>query len=182
MNITETERLVLRTATPDDAPFYLALLNDPGFITHIADRNVRTLDAARQALIDGPIAMQAERGHAMYIVELKETGTPIGMSGLIKRDALPDADIGYAFLAAHRGQGYAYEAAIAVLAHAHRLGLPRIMAITSPANAASIRLLEKCGLRFQGVQRIAPYATDSRIYLATLPMTSHAVPGDDAPA
>ncbi len=168
MKIAETARLTLRTATIDDAPFYLALLNDPGFITHIADRNIRTLDAARQALIDGPIAMQQARGHSMYVVELQ--GTPIGMSGLLKRDALPEPDIGYAFLAAYGGQGYAYEAACAVLQHAHALGMARIMAITSLDNAASIGLLEKCGLRFQYVQTVAPYTTDSNVYLAALPL------------
>ena len=170
MKIAETERLILRTATSDDAPFYLALLNDPGFITHIADRNVRTVDAARQSLLDGPIAMQETLGHAMYIVELKDSATPIGMSGLIKRAALPDVDIGYAFLAAHCGQGYAYEAACAVLRHAHQLGMVRIMAITSLDNVASMRLLEKCGLRFECVQTIAPYTTDSNIYAADLPL------------
>jgi RimJ/RimL family protein N-acetyltransferase len=167
MIIAETNRLLLRTATPDDAPFYLALVNDPDFITHIADRNIRTIDAARQALIDGPIAMQQARGHAMYIVE--RDGTPIGMSGLIKRDALPEVDIGYAFLAAHRGHGYAYEAARAVLQHAQALGMARIMAITSPDNTASIRLLEKCGLRFQDVQTIPPYTTVSNVYVTELP-------------
>ena len=171
MNIAETARLRLRTATIDDAPFYLALLNDPGFLTHIADRNIRTLAAARQSLQDGPMAMQATLGHAMYVVELKHSATPIGMSGLIKRDALPEVDIGYAFLAAHCGHGYGYEAALAVLHHAHALGIARIMAITSPANAASIRLLERCGLRFQGVRRIPPYETDSRVYLGELPLT-----------
>lgn len=175
MKITETNRLFLRTATPDDAPFYLALLNDPDFIAHIADRKLRTVDAARQALVDGPIAMQEARGHAMYVVALKD-GTPIGMSGLIKRDALPEVDIGYAFLAAHRGHGYAYEAAYAVLQHARALGFERIMAITSPDNIASIRLLEKCGLRFQGVQTIPPYTTVSNVYLGDLnaPAAGHA--------
>lgn len=170
MIIAETARLTLRTAAPDDASFYLALVNDPAFITHIADRNIRTIEAARQALVDGPIAMQAARGHSMYVVEAN--GTQIGMSGLIKRDALPEVDIGYAFLAAHRGQGYAYEAACAVLQHAHALGMARIMAITSLDNVASMRLLEKCGLRFQGVQTIAPYATGSNVYLGALPCTA----------
>lgn len=172
MKIAETARLILRTATHDDAPFYLKLVNDPGFITHIADRNIRTVDAARQALVDGPIAMQQARGHAMYIVALKD-GTPVGMSGLIKRDALPEVDIGYAFLAAYRGHGYAYEAACAVLQHARALGFERIMAITSPDNIASIRLLEKCGLTFQGVQTIAPYTTVSNVYLAGLNAPDH---------
>lgn len=170
MIIADTGRLVLRTAEPGDAPFYLGLLNDPGFITHIADRNVRTVEAARQALLDGPIAMQAALGHSMYVVELKDGGTPIGMSGLIQRDALPGPDIGYAFLAAYCGQGYAFEAACAVLRHAHALGIPRIMAITAPDNAASIGLLEKCGLRYQGAQQVPPYATVSKLYAADLPI------------
>ena len=167
MKIADTARLTLRTAHLDDAPFYLELLNDPGFIAYIADRKVRTLDAARQALRDGPIAMQAARGHSMYVVELN--GVPIGMSGLLKRDALPEPDIGYAFLAAYCGNGYAYEAACAVLQHAQALGMRRIMAITSQDNIGSIRLLEKCGLRYQGVQTIAPYTTDSNVYLGALP-------------
>lgn len=170
MKIADTARLVLRTAEPGDAPFYLALLNDPGFITHIADRNVRTVEAARQALLDGPMAMQAALGHSMYVVELKDGGTPIGMSGLIQRDALPGPDIGYAFLAAYCGQGYAFEAASAVLRHAHALGIPRIMAITAPDNIASIGLLEKCGLRYQGAQQVPPYSTVSNIYAADLPI------------
>lgn len=170
MKIVETSRLLLRTASVSDAPFYLALLNDPGFITHIADRNIRTVDAARASLEAGPIAMQATLGHSMYIVELKASGTPIGMSGLIKRDALPDIDIGYAFLAAYRGHGYAYEAACAVLQHAHDLGIRRIMAITSLTNTASMRLLEKCGLRHLGVQTVAPYTGTSNVYAAALPL------------
>lgn len=179
MKIAETGRLVLRTAEPGDAPFYLALLNDPGFITHIADRNVRTVDAARQTLLDGPIAMQAALNHSMYVVLLKNGGTPIGMSGLIQRDALPGPDIGYAFLAAYCGQGYAFEAACAVLRHAHALGIPRIMAITAPDNTASIGLLEKCGLRYQGVQQVHPYVSLSNIYAADLPVdaTAAAHPG-----
>jgi RimJ/RimL family protein N-acetyltransferase len=179
MKIADTDRLVLRTAEPGDDAFYLALLNDPGFITHIADRNVRTVEAARQALLDGPIAMQAALGHSMYVVELKDGGTPIGMSGLIQRDALPGPDIGYAFLAAYCAQGYAFEAACAVLLHAHALGIPRIMAITAPDNAASIGLLEKCGLRYQGAQQVPPYETMSNIYAADLPLdvVSGAPPG-----
>lgn len=177
MKIADTARLTLRTATLDDVPFYLALLNDPGFIAHIADRNVRTEDAARRSLLDGPIAMQQERGHSMYVVELKDSATPVGMSGLIKRAALPDVDIGYAFLSAHCGQGYGYEAACAVLRHAHRLGMARIMAITSLDNVASMRLLEKCGLRYQGVQTIAPYTTDSNVYAADLPLALTAAGG-----
>lgn len=152
MNILATARLSLRTVTPDDAPFYLALLNDPDFIANIGDRAVRTLAAARDAIAAGPVQMQASLGHSLYLVQLRGAAgaaTPIGMCGLIKRDILDDVDIGYAFMPAYRGQGYAFEAASACVAHARSLGLARLLAITSPDNVASNRLLEKLGMRFE---------------------------------
>lgn len=149
MHILDTDRLRLRTIDEHDAPFYLQLVNDPGFLQFIGDRKIRTLDAARDAIIDGPMAMQAERGHAIWLVELKVSGEAIGMSGLIKRAALPEADIGYAFLPQFTGKGYALEAGTAVLAQARERGMPCLLAITSPDNEASIRLLGKLGLRFE---------------------------------
>ncbi len=122
MHILDTGRLRLRTVEPDDTAFYLALVNDPAFIEHIGDRGIHTLDDAREALLAGPIAMQEARGHSLYVVELKEGRVPIGMCGLIKRDSLDGIDIGYAFLPAWRGQGYAYEAGVAVLGFAHTVG------------------------------------------------------------
>lgn len=148
MNILETERLRLRTVEADDAPFYLRLLNDPSFIDNIGDRGIRTLEAARDAIANGPVLMQATLGHSIYLAELKETGEPAGMCGLIKRETLADVDIGYAFLPEHGGKGYAYEAGAAVLLHARRdVGLKRVVAIVSPNNAASNGLLRKLGLR-----------------------------------
>jgi len=147
--VLATSRLRLRVATPGDAPFYLELVNDPDFIAHIGDRGLRTLDAAARAIEDGPVLMQRTRGHSLYLVERIEDGLPVGMSGLIKRDTLADIDLGYAFLPAYRGLGYAFEAAQAVTAHARSLGIPRLVAITNPANAASIGLLLKLGMRYE---------------------------------
>lgn len=147
--VLRTARLRLRVADANDAAFYLALVNDPDFIAYIGDRGLRTLDAAARAIEDGPVAMQRTRGHSLYIVERIEDGQPVGMSGLIKRDTLDDVDIGYAFLPAHRGCGYAFEAAQAVAAHAARIGIARLVAITNPANAASIGLLRKLGMDFE---------------------------------
>lgn len=150
MIIVETPRLLLRTAQLDDAPFYLELLNQPAWITNIGDRGVRTLDEARAALRFGPMLMQHEHGFSMYMVERKSDAAPLGMCGLIRRDILPDVDIGYAIAEQHCGHGYAFEAAAAVLAHARdTLGLRRLLGITSPANAASNHLLRKLGLRFE---------------------------------
>jgi RimJ/RimL family protein N-acetyltransferase len=166
--VCTTSRLRLRTAHPSDSRFYHALLNDPLFIQHIGDRGVRSLDDAHQALLDGPIAMQRERGHSLYVVELQGSGAPIGMCGLIRREVLPDVDIGYAFLPAGRGQGYALEAARAVLGHAHTLGLARVLAITSPLNTASNSLLLKLGMRFERYVHLSPDGSGSNLYSVDL--------------
>jgi RimJ/RimL family protein N-acetyltransferase len=108
--------------------------------------------------------MQEERGHSLYVVELKEGGALIGMCGLIKRDTLDEVDIGYAYLPAGRGQGYAFEAAAAVLAYAPALGLERVVAITSPGNVASNGLLRKLGMRFERLTQLVPDGPGSNLY------------------
>ncbi len=169
MKILETERLVLRTIGVDDAPFYLELVNDPAFHEFIGDRGIRTLEAARDAIDKGPVTMQATLGHSIYLVELKGEGTPVGMSGLIKRETLDDVDIGYAFLPQFRGKGYAYEAAEAVLAHARKdVHLKRLVAITSPGNAGSIALLVRLGLQFEQLVHLTPDDTGTKLYAIEL--------------
>ncbi len=155
-HVLDTERLRLRTLAPADAQFYLQVVNVPAFIEYIGDRGIRTLDAARQAIIDGPMAMQAALGHSLCLVELKQDGTPLGMCGLIKRETLPDVDIGYAFLPQHGGKGYATEAAAAVLAFAKSIGKRLVLAITSPGNAASNAVLRKIGMRFEDLVYLTP--------------------------
>jgi RimJ/RimL family protein N-acetyltransferase len=163
-DILATPRLRLRTADLDDADFYLALVNDPGFLEHIGDRGIRTREDAVQALLEGPIAMQEMRGHSLYVVELKDSGEPIGMCGLIKRETLDGVDIGYAYLANYCGRGYAYEAGMAVLALAPALGLKRVLAITSPNNLASNGLLRKMGMRFERFIHLVPGDAGSNLY------------------
>ena len=99
----------------DDAPFILGLLNDPDFLRYIGDRGVRTLDDAAAYITNGPLASYARHGFGLYLVSLGDTGVPIGISGVLRRDTLPDPDIGFAFLPGFRRQGYALEAARAVL-------------------------------------------------------------------
>ena len=164
MHILATARLNLRTVEPGDAAFYLALLNDPAFVEQLGDRGLRTLDDATEALQAGPIAMQEERGHSLYVVELRDSAEAIGMCGLIKRDSLNGVDIGYAFLPAWRGQGYAFEAGVAVLGFAPSLGLRRVLAITSPNNIASNYLLRKMGMRFERFIHLAPGDAGTNLY------------------
>lgn len=167
VEIVATARLRLRTADagdPADGAFYRALLNDPGFIEQIGDRGVRTVDEARQALLEGPVAMQEARGHSLYVVERREDGIAVGMCGLIKRDTLDGVDIGYAFLEAWCGRGYAFEAGQAVLDYAPTLGLRRVLAITSPNNIASNCLLRKLGMQFERFMHLVPDDAGSNLY------------------
>ena len=148
--ILETKRLVLRELTVEDADFILQLLNEPAFILFIGDRGVRTQDEAR-AYIEKNITPSYEKnGFGLYLVEMKEVATPLGICGLINRDDLPDIDIGYAFLEAYRGNGYATESAEAIMDFGRTVvGLKRIVGITAVDNQSSINVLEKVGLHFE---------------------------------
>lgn len=145
-----TPRLVLRRFTEADGTFVLALLNDPDWLRFIGDNGVNSLDEARAYLRDGPLAMYERCGFGLLAADLHGVGTPVGMCGLIRREGVPDVDLGFAFLPAYRGQGFAREAASATLAHGHgSLGLKRIVAFTAPDNARSARLLAAIGMRLE---------------------------------
>ena len=147
--VLETDRLRLRHLTDADAPFILELLNDAAFLANIGDKGVRDEEGARRYVAEGPARSYEQHGFGLWAVELRDSSTPVGMCGLLKRDTLPDVDIGYAFLPRFRAHGYAYEAAAATMRHAReQLGIHRVIAIVSPGNESSIRLLEKIGLRF----------------------------------
>lgn len=133
----------------DDAAFVFDLVNEPSWLRYIGDKGVRTLDDARGYIENGPLKMYERMGFGLYLVELKETGAPIGMCGLIKRDSLADVDIGFAFLPAYWSKGYAHESAAAVLEHGRTaIRLPRVVAITSTDNESSKKLLLKLGFEF----------------------------------
>lgn len=165
MKIIDTERLNLRTIDPDDAAFYYELVNDPTWLEYIGDKGIRSIEGARDAILEGPCAMQQRLGHSLYVMERKSDGVPLGLCGLIKRDGLDDVDIGYAIRPAWFGQGYTYEAAVAVVAYARdQLRMKRLLGLTAPANANSIRLLQKLGLEFVEVRNLPPHERPTNIY------------------
>ena len=156
MKILETDRLILRQLSTEDAEFILELVNEPSFIQNIGDRGVRTLEDARVYILRVAISSYEKNGFGLYLVELKDSGQSIGMCGLIKRAELENVDIGYAFLPRFWLKGYAVEAAAAVKAYARDvLGLKRLVAITDPANQGSIRVLEKIGLKYEKMVRLS---------------------------
>lgn len=165
MIVTTTDRLTLRLLNVDDGEFVLELLNEPSWLQFIGDKGVRTLEDARTYIVTGPMAMYDRHGFGLYVTERRSDGVPMGICGLIKRDRLDDVDIGFAFLPRYWGRGYAYEAAAAVMEYGRTvLGLQRIVAITSPENASSARLLEKLGLRFERMVQMTDDGAPDRLF------------------
>lgn len=164
MSILETERLTLSEAIAGDAPFILELLLSRGFIENIGDRGVRDLESAG-GYIERLQTSYAANGFGLWRCDLKATGEPVGICGLVKRDGLDHPDVGYAFLERFWGGGLATEAAAACLTYGREtLGLPVILAITTPANLGSIAVLKKIGLRDAGLIRIPGYDHDSSFF------------------
>ena len=149
----ETMRLTIRPLTLSDAPFVLRLVNQPAWLKYIGDKQVHSLADAEHYIQTGPAETQRRFGFALNLVELK-TRVSIGICGLVKRETLPNPDLGFAFLEEHWGQGYAVEAATAVMDDARtRLRLRHLLAITTPDNQASGRVLEKLGFAFERLFR-----------------------------
>lgn len=147
--ITSSARLVIRHLELGDADFIVEQLTDPGFLRYIGDRGVRNHEDALRYLRDGPLASYERNGFGLNAVIERQSGRCIGLCGVLKRDTLPEPDLGYAFLPDYLGQGYAVEAARAVLDHARdELGLTVLLAIVQADNAASIKLLEKVGFQY----------------------------------
>lgn len=169
MKIFETERLVIREVTADDAAFVVELLNTPKFLKYIADRGVRTLDQARAYIAERFVGSYRNNGFGLYLVELKQPEVsmstlpigrvsalvPIGLCGFVRRDALPGPDLGFAFLPEFERQGYGFESASAMMEYGRdTLGFNRVLAITSRDNEGSDRLLIKLGFAFNRLDEI----------------------------
>lgn len=165
MEPLETERLILRALSLEDAAFILELLNEPSYIHNIGDRKVRTIEGAKTYIKKGPMASYDEHGFGLRLVELRETHEPIGICGLIKRETLEDVDIGYAFLPKFWSKGYATESAMAVKVLARdSLGLKRIVGITDPENTNSIHVLEKLGMKFEKMVKLSPDDIELKLF------------------
>lgn len=169
MLILETERLILRRLSVDDTDFILNLLNQSSFIQYIGDRAVRNSSDARLYIENKFIESYKRFSFGLYLVELKEDHTPIGICGFVKRDTLPDADLGFAFLPQYWSQGYALESARASLEYGKSvLGFKRVLAITTKDNIASGKLLVKLGFKFERMAGLSPAGNESKLYSSDL--------------
>lgn len=146
MIITETDRIRVCHLSESDAEFIFKLLNTPGWMKFIGNKNVHSVPDAENYIRNGPLNSYKDKGFGLYVVKLKKENISAGICGLIKRDFLEDIDLGFAFLPEYEGKGYAYESLSAVLNHAKKdLGISKLSAITDKDNYRSIKLLIKTG-------------------------------------
>jgi len=149
--ILETDRLLLREFVEDDAESFFKLNNYPEVVRFVPDKPLLNVEQARQTLIDHPIADYRRYGFGRGACILKSTGEQIGFAGLKYLDELGEVDLAYRLLPAHWGQGLATEVALASVRYGFAaLGLKRIIGLVMPKNIASVRVLEKTGLRYSG--------------------------------
>jgi len=162
----ETERLSIRKIGLQDAAFMLAMLTDRGFLAHIGDRGVRTLEEAEDYIRNRVLSSYQEHGFGMYIVALKGSGEPIGTVGFVRREGLSAPDIGFAFLEPYTGRGYGQEAARALIDWGREtLNIGPLLAITAPQNVASAALLRTLGFRETGRVLLPAHGGESRLFV-----------------
>ncbi len=165
MIVAETERLILSKVSLQDAAFFLELMNTPHWLKYIGDRNIKSIKDAEGAIKNGHLKSYKDHGFGFYKVQLKaEQNKSIGTAGLIKRDQLDHIDIGFGFLPEYEGKGYGFEASMAVMKLAKsRFKIEKLVAITNPNNAGSIKLLEKLGMSLE--KRVKPFEDDKELLL-----------------
>lgn len=147
MKITETPRLSLEHATPEDAAFCFQLMNSKSWIEFIGDRGIHSTETAKVYICTNLMESYAKNGYGLYVMRLKEDLKPIGLCGLLKRSYLESPDIGFAVLPEYEGKGYTFEAARAILYYGtDHLKIHPILAITTDTNTRSRRLLTRIGM------------------------------------
>ena len=147
--ILETDRLLLREYVEEDADAFFKLNSDPQVLRFVPDKALPNVEQARQILIDHPIADYRKHGFGRGACILKSTGENIGFAGLKYLEELGEVDVAYRLMPTYWGQGLATEAALASVRYGFAdLGLKRIIGLAMPENIASVRVLEKSGLRF----------------------------------
>lgn len=165
MVIAETKRLILSKITTEDAPFILELMNSPGWLKYIGDRNIKTVLEATDYIKKNQLKCYKDYGFGYYKLLLKSKKLkPIGTAGLLKRNNLEHVDIGFSLLPNYHQNGYGFEAANTILNLAKtQFNIKTICAVTLPTNQASIKLLQKLGLIFK--EEVQPFENDETLLL-----------------
>ncbi|MFS1908490.1 GNAT family N-acetyltransferase [Vibrio lentus] len=165
MQAVETARLRLRMITPQDAAFIQRLYSSEDFLRYIGDKEITDTDKAVEYIENNILKMHQEKGVCLLMVEIKDSSTPIGICGLIKRDTLESHDIGYGYVPEVYGQGFALEAAQEIIEQAkHNADINHLVAITTSDNIRSIALLTKLGFVFERVEEAINESVNLNLY------------------
>ena len=162
--VLETPRLILRKYTENDAADFFRLNSDPQVMRYVPDKPIQNIEDARAILVSHPLVDYRQRGFGRCACILKATGEHIGFCGLKYIKEIEGVDLGFRFLPAHWGKGLATEAAQPWVDYGFtKLQLREIIGLAEPENHASIRVLEKVGMKFTGVVRL--FDRDMRRYV-----------------
>ena len=151
----KTERLILSPTAEEDAEFIFELLNTPKWLEHIGDRNVKSVEGAKEYIQTKMLPQLHRLGYGNYTVIRQSDEMKMGICGLFDREGLEGIDIGFAFLPAFEGNGYGFESADKLKNMAFdELGIQVINAITTKENISSQKLLDKLGLQLIGTTQL----------------------------
>jgi [ribosomal protein S5]-alanine N-acetyltransferase len=161
--ILETDRLILRHYTEDDAPAFFQLNSDPEVMRYVPDQPIIDVDEARKTLVAYPIADYSRHGYGRWACCLKATGAHIGFCGLKHLPETGEVDLGFRLMQEQWGKGLATEAARGCVQYGFaELHLHEIVGLSHPDNHGSISVLEKIGMQFTGI--VSPYGWPMRRY------------------
>lgn len=147
----ETDRLLLRPTSEEDASFILELLNTPKWLKFVGDRNVESIEAARDYIKERMLPQLERLGFSNYTLIRKSDRVKLGCCGIYDRVGVDGVDIGFALLPEHEKKGYALEASEEILRAAkEEFNISKLKGITSKDHFASQKLLEKLGFVLVG--------------------------------
>jgi ribosomal-protein-alanine N-acetyltransferase len=164
----QTERLLIRTLTAEDAPSLAAIWSDPDVTRFMG--GPRDYEQTYRDLLSEAAEGNADPADTTYPVIERASGRIVGDCGFLKKEVEGEAEteLIYVFAMSAWGKGYATEAARALCTLAARkLRLPRLVALIDPEHAASARVAQKAGMRFWK-ETIRPTGKRMHVYLRVL--------------
>ncbi len=165
----QTKRLNIRPVTTEDAAFILELMNTPKWIKNIGDRNVRTVKDAESYIKEKAFPQLKTYGYGNNVIIRKEDYVKLGTCGMYHREGMDSIDLGFAFLPANEGKGYAFEAASKIMTVGkEEFGLTELSAFTLEGNQSSRNLLERLGFNLKGIGKLPNDTTELLHYYKVL--------------
>ncbi len=148
MILFETERLLLREMLPEDYDDLFSLNSDHEVMRYVGDGSVRSRAQMMEELERLLAYYFRKPGLGIWVTALKDSYQFIGTSGLVYYNNTFDIELSFRFLKEYWNKGYATETSLALLKYGfEKLGLQKIVCSSDIDNKASIRIMEKIGLR-----------------------------------